>query len=70
MNERSPLYDNGLPRFKGEYRGEEMHGYWEFYRKDGTLMRSGSFDRGTQIGVWTTYDQQGHPYKETTFKQK
>jgi antitoxin component YwqK of YwqJK toxin-antitoxin module len=70
MNERSPLYDNGLPRFKGEYLDEEMHGYWEFYRKDGTLMRSGSFDHGIQVGVWTTYDQQGHPYKETTFKQK
>jgi len=68
MNERSPLYDNGLPRFKGEYLDEEMHGYWEFYRKDGTLMRSGSFERGKQVGIWTTYDQQGHPYKETKFK--
>jgi antitoxin component YwqK of YwqJK toxin-antitoxin module len=68
MNERSPLYDNGLPRFKGEYLDEEMHGYWEFFRKDGTLMRSGTFERGTQVGIWTTYDQQGHPYKETKFK--
>jgi antitoxin component YwqK of YwqJK toxin-antitoxin module len=68
MNERSPLYDNGLPRFKGEYLDEEMHGYWEFFRKDGTLMRSGTFERGAQVGIWTTYDQQGHPYKETKFK--
>jgi antitoxin component YwqK of YwqJK toxin-antitoxin module len=44
-----------------------MHGYWEFFRKDGTLMRSGSFDSGKQIGFWTTYDQSGHPYKETEF---
>jgi antitoxin component YwqK of YwqJK toxin-antitoxin module len=44
-----------------------MHGYWEFFRKDGTLMRSGSFDSGKQIGIWTTYDQSGHPYKETEF---
>jgi antitoxin component YwqK of YwqJK toxin-antitoxin module len=44
-----------------------MHGYWEFFRKDGTLMRSGSFDLGNQIGIWTTYDQAGHPYQETDF---
>jgi len=44
-----------------------MHGYWEFFRKDGTLMRSGSFHSGKQIGIWTTYDQSGHPHKETDF---
>jgi antitoxin component YwqK of YwqJK toxin-antitoxin module len=44
-----------------------MHGYWEFFRKDGTLMRSGSFDSGKQIGIWTTYDKSGHPHKETDF---
>ena len=57
--ERSPFYENGLPRFKGEYLDGEMHGAWEFYRKDGSLMRSGQFDRGTQIGVWRTYDRAG-----------
>jgi antitoxin component YwqK of YwqJK toxin-antitoxin module len=46
-----------------------MHGYWEFFRKDGTLMRSGTFNKGIQVGIWTTYDQQGHPYKETDFKE-
>jgi antitoxin component YwqK of YwqJK toxin-antitoxin module len=70
MEERSPFYDNGIPRFKGEYLSGEMHGYWEFSRKDGTLMRSGTFNKGIQVGVWTTYDQQGHPYKETDFREK
>jgi antitoxin component YwqK of YwqJK toxin-antitoxin module len=51
----------------GKFKDSKMHGYWEFYRKDGTLMRSGSFDLGKQIGIWTTYDQTGHPYKETEF---
>jgi antitoxin component YwqK of YwqJK toxin-antitoxin module len=68
MTERSPLYDNGLPRFKGDYLVGEMHGYWEFFRKDGTLMRSGSFDSGVQVGTWITYDRAGKPYKETKFK--
>jgi antitoxin component YwqK of YwqJK toxin-antitoxin module len=67
MQKRSPFYQNGNPRYKGKFKGSKMHGYWEFFRKDGTLMRSGSFDSGKQIGFWTTYDQSGHPYKETEF---
>ena len=67
MNARSPLYDNGLLRFKGEYLDGEMHGYWEFYRKDGSTMRSGTFDRGIQVGVWKTFDRDGSLVKETIF---
>jgi antitoxin component YwqK of YwqJK toxin-antitoxin module len=65
--ERSPLYDNGLPRFKGEYLDGEMHGYWEFYRKDGSLMRTGHFDNGVQTGTWKTYDRAGKLVSEKTF---
>jgi antitoxin component YwqK of YwqJK toxin-antitoxin module len=43
----------------------EMHGYWEFFRKDGTKMRSGHLDRGKQVGAWTTYDKKGQPVKTT-----
>ncbi len=70
MNERNPLYDNGFPRFKGEYLNGEMQGYWEFFRKDGSLKRSGTFDNGKQIGIWTTYTRDGHPHKETDFSKK
>jgi len=45
-----------------------MHGYWEFYRKDGSLMRSGMFDRDRQVGVWKTFDREGKLVKETKFK--
>lgn len=51
--------------FKGEYLNNEMHGFWEFFRKDGSLMRSGSFDNGTQVGVWKTFDRDGKLVKET-----
>lgn len=68
MSAGSPLYDNGLPRFKGEYLEGKMHGHWEFYRKDGSLMRSGDFDRDVQIGTWKTFDREGKLVKETTFK--
>jgi antitoxin component YwqK of YwqJK toxin-antitoxin module len=43
-------------------------GYWEWFRKDGTKMRSGSFLQGEQVGEWTTYDREGKVYKVTQFK--
>lgn len=60
-------YDNGNVRFKGANLDGKMHGPWKFFRRDGSLMRSGSFDRGTQVGVWRTYDRTGGVVKETTF---
>jgi hypothetical protein len=45
----------------------EQHGDWEWFRSDGTRMRSGSFDRGTQVGVWTTYDRTGAVVRRTRF---
>lgn len=29
---------------KGQMPGDQMHGYWELYRKDGVIMRSGYFE--------------------------
>lgn len=65
MPSRSEFYDNGLPRFTGEHLDGEMHGPWQFFRKDGSLMRAGSFDRGIPVGAWTTYDRQGKVVKTT-----
>jgi len=45
-------------------------GYWEWFRKDGTKLRSGHFAKGEQTGEWTTYDKAGQPYKVTTIKRK
>jgi antitoxin component YwqK of YwqJK toxin-antitoxin module len=45
-----------------------MTGYWEWFRKDGTKMRSGSFDNGVQVGDWTTYDKNGEVFKVTKMK--
>ncbi|WP_061963103.1 toxin-antitoxin system YwqK family antitoxin [Demequina aurantiaca] len=53
---------------RGQFLEGKMHGYWEYFRVDGTIMRSGSFDRDVQVGEWTTYDKQGAPYKVTTMK--
>jgi antitoxin component YwqK of YwqJK toxin-antitoxin module len=44
--------------------------YWEWFRKDGTKMRSGHFENGQQIGEWITYDREGQEYKVTNMKPK
>ena len=44
-----------------------LHGDWKWFRKDGVIMRSGTFKAGKQVGVWITYDQKGKPYKKTNF---
>jgi antitoxin component YwqK of YwqJK toxin-antitoxin module len=36
-------------------------GYWEWFRKDGTKLRSEHFENGEQVGEWTTYDKNGEP---------
>ncbi|WP_439593631.1 toxin-antitoxin system YwqK family antitoxin [Microbacterium sp.] len=63
------LHKDGSVRGRGHMLDDEMHGYWEWFRLDGSIMRSGSFDRGRQIDVWTTYDRSGSPHKETDFGQ-
>ena len=45
-------------------------GYWEWFRKDGVRMRSGTFSEGEQVGEWTTYDKTGAVYKVTRIKPK
>jgi hypothetical protein len=41
-------------------------GYWEWFRKDGTILRSGHFVNGRQTGEWITYDRDVQKIKLTT----
>jgi len=52
---------------KGMMKGELPEGYWEWFRKDGTKMRSGYFTSGKQTGEWITYDKKGEIVKKTLF---
>jgi antitoxin component YwqK of YwqJK toxin-antitoxin module len=61
------FYANGRIKHRGAVLDGEMHGPSEFYRLDGSLMRSGSLDRGRQVGMWRTYDRAARVVKETTF---
>jgi antitoxin component YwqK of YwqJK toxin-antitoxin module len=60
-------YGNGTVKLEGFHRDGEMDGPWAFYRTDGSLMRSGEFDRGRQIGTWRTFDRSGNLVKATDF---
>jgi antitoxin component YwqK of YwqJK toxin-antitoxin module len=60
-------YADGTVKLSGFHLDGEMHGAWEFYRLDGSLMRTGSFDRGRQVGPWRTLDRSGRLVKETDF---
>jgi antitoxin component YwqK of YwqJK toxin-antitoxin module len=50
-------------------REGHLDGYWEWFRKDGTKMRSGFFNL-EKIGEWNTYDRNGNIYKTTTLKSR
>lgn len=62
-------YDTGAVRYRGFQLDGQMHGAWEFLRKDGSVMRAGEFDRGRQVGVWKTFDRTGTVVKETSFSK-
>jgi antitoxin component YwqK of YwqJK toxin-antitoxin module len=64
---QTTFYANGRVKNRGAYLDGEMHGPWEFYRLDGSLMRAGSFDRGRQVGVWRTHSRDGGVVSEKDF---
>lgn len=61
------FYDNGFLKHRGRMKGGAMHGAWEFFRRDGSPLRSGRFAQGVQVGPWTTYDRSGTPLRVTDF---
>ena len=63
-------HNDGSIWAKGEMVDDECVGYWEWYRLDGTKMRSGYFKKGKQVGEWITYDKEGKIYKKTLMKEK
>ena len=60
-------YGDGTVKARGQRLSGEMHGAWKFFRLDGSLMRSGSFNHGRQVGVWNTFTRSGDLVKSTNF---
>jgi hypothetical protein len=64
--ERIDRHQDGTVRARGPTRHGVPVGYWEWFRKDGTRLRSGHFDEhGRPVGEWITYDARGRVYKVT-----
>lgn len=53
---------------KGSVVRGQPDGYFEWFRTDGSRMRSGYFRNGKQTGEWTTYDKKGRIVKVTKMK--
>ncbi|MBI1349780.1 MAG: hypothetical protein GC156_01510 [Actinomycetales bacterium] len=62
------FFDNGFPKATGRMEDGVLTGSWRWYRRDGSLLRSGSFRLGEQRGTWTTYDRSGAPHKVTEYR--
>jgi antitoxin component YwqK of YwqJK toxin-antitoxin module len=58
-------HNDGSIWARGQLLEGAPEGYWEWFRKDGTKLRSGYFKNGKQTGEWTTYDRKGRKYKVT-----
>ena len=65
--ETKEFYDNGRLKLAGRVRAGQLHGAWRWWRRDGSLMRTGSFRDGVQTGEWTTYDRDSQPVKTTRY---
>jgi len=63
-------HKNGSIWAKGQKLGDACVGYWQWFRLDGTKMRSGHFENSEQVGEWITYDKKGRVVKVTNFKPK
>ena len=69
MKERIDRHKDGSIKAKGQMMDGELEGYWEWFRLDGSKLRSGHFKRGKQVGEWTTYDATGKVVKVTNFSK-
>ena len=70
QQEHIEYHKDGSVWARGQKTNGVLSGYWEWFRKGGTKMRSGHFENGEQTGLWITYDKKGQVYKVTNFKTK
>ncbi len=68
MKQRIDRHKDGSIKARGRVIDDVLTGYWEWFRKEGTKMRSGYFEDGKQVGEWTTYDAKGRVVKVTKMK--
>ncbi len=70
MKKHIIYHKDGSVWAKGNMIDGECDGYWEWFRKDGTKMRSGYFLKGKQAGKWITYDKNENVYRISNLDKK
>lgn len=70
MKQHIHYHKDGSIWAKGFIDHDVMEGYWEWFRKDGSKMRSGYFVKGKQTGEWKTYDRKEKVVKITNYDKK
>ena len=70
MAELIVYHSDGSVWAKGSLVKGVKDGYWEWFRKDGSKMRTGYFKADKQVGTWTTYDKTGRLVKVTDLDKK
>ena len=68
--EHAVYHKDGSVWVRGKTAGGMPAGYWEWFRKDGTKLRSGHFENGEHAGEWITHDRQEVKCKVTNIKPK
>jgi antitoxin component YwqK of YwqJK toxin-antitoxin module len=62
-------HNDGSLWAKGTTIDGKADGCFEWFRKDGTKMRSGYFRKGKPVGEWTTYDRKGKVVRVSRMKE-
>jgi antitoxin component YwqK of YwqJK toxin-antitoxin module len=52
----------------GKYKNGKKDGYWKWYRKDGTKLKTGYFKEGKLAEEWMRYDKKGRLIKNNSDK--
>lgn len=58
-HERIERHKDASTKARGYVINDVLPGYREWFRQDGSRMRSGYFQNGEWAGEWTTYDDGG-----------
>jgi hypothetical protein len=56
MKERARHTDGSI-KARGYIIGDVLTGYWEWLRKDRSMMHSRYFENGEQVGEWTPQEK-------------
>lgn len=56
---RIEVFSDGGVKAIGQMKEGALHGRWEWFRQDGSVLRKGTFCKGEPVGWWETWDADG-----------